>query len=119
MMTKTKKKPAEKTLREKLLALGQPKKIEVDLPFDIYARPCRGADREIMKKLFVEDKDSPDSWERLMVIGVCDAEGNRVFTEADIPDLENFPLFTKVAIGHAVMDANGLSAESVEDAKGN
>lgn len=53
-----------------------------------------------------------------VVLMVCDDKGDPVFTESDIPELrKSTPLATVKAINEAALQAIGVSAEKVEQAK--
>lgn len=55
----------------------------------------------------------------LVTQGVCDADANAVFTQEDVEALQHEEAATIDELSKAVMDANGMSAKSVDAATKN
>jgi len=55
----------------------------------------------------------------LIAVGVCDEDGKRIFTEADIDSLLALPLEVTLPVGQALAKHLGITVARVEDAKKN
>lgn len=53
----------------------------------------------------------------VVILGACDAEGNRLFTDKDAQALAGLPAAEVGAIAKAILDHNGLTGASQDEAK--
>ena len=54
---------------------------------------------------------------RLVILGTCDADGKRLFTDNDAEALGGLPATALSKIANAVLSHNGLTSEAAEDSK--
>ena len=62
-----------------------------------------------------QGKNTKDLMPKLIVMCVCDEEGNQLFSDADIPALHKKSADTIMKIFNAIMDANFKDSKDVED----
>lgn len=55
----------------------------------------------------------------LLVVGLCDSDGKRLFTDADFPELLQLPNGTFQSLVSAVVQVNGIDEISVERSEKN
>ena len=53
----------------------------------------------------------------VVILGACDADGNRLFTAKDKPALCKLPASIVGKIANAILEHNGLTAKAQEEAK--
>ena len=94
---------------------------KIDVPAwggSIFVRPFTGGERGLIEQESM-DKD-PAKVEtfraRLVVRAICDEKGKRLFTDADIPALQEKAASAIDLVAKAVIKLNGMGADEVEAA---
>jgi len=62
-----------------------------------------------------QGKDRKNIFSRLIVMCVCDENGNKLFTEADMDALNNKSASAVIELFTAISEINSVSQEDVED----
>lgn len=79
---------------------------------DIYVRLLTPVDRRAMAKFVGKDLDSK-SIAANIIYGVCDEDGNRIFTEADYERIDKLPETKIAAMFRAVLEANKIDEKGI------
>jgi hypothetical protein len=85
-----------------------------------YVRAMTGAERAAYES-YVQGagKGANETRERLVALGVCDAEGNRVFRDSDVAVLQQKSAAALDRLLDVILDVNGLSASAAEEEEKN
>lgn len=102
--------------REKLLFFRLPV-LEVAIPEleDIaFIRSMDCNDRDFVSSYVAANREStlPDFREMTLVRALCDAEGTRLFSDADVPELKKMPAFIIDKLYKVASDYNSLGEEA-------
>lgn len=84
----------------------------------IYVRTISSGER-IKWEAIRNDENGKDLNELAVIMGVCDEQGVRLFTEADLDAVKKLPMALVNGMALAVLKANSMYAEDVELAEGN
>lgn len=68
-------------------------------------------------RLFKKLDDSCPHNVAVIVVGICDKDGNRLFTDDDKAALGKLPATVATRIANAILEHNGLGAQAPEEAK--
>lgn len=108
--------------REDILGIVDLKPQEVDVPewgAKVFIRPMMATERAEWEGFVHADREKTgpvkEAQERLAVLCLCDADGNRLFTDADIPALSKKNATALERIGIAAMRLNKLTPRDIRD----
>lgn len=105
-------------LRETILAADDRKPVKLPVPewgCDIFLKPLNGHERSRI----VRAASSNDStlYGLAVVLSACDEQGNKLFTEQDIPALNEKSGAVLDRVATVIVKANGLHPGAEDDAK--
>jgi hypothetical protein len=106
--------------KDDFLAISYVKTEEVPLPevtSSIFVRTMSGAEREKFEEACT--KDLPNIRARLIVATACDAQGERIFSEAHLAAVTSKPAVMLIRIFDAAAKLNGLSKADVDELEKN
>lgn len=87
----------------------------------VFIRPMNALERAEWEGYVFSSSDTPkakvidQARERLAVLSICDAQGKRLFTDADIPELGKKNAIALERIGQAAMRLNKLTPKDIRD----
>lgn len=93
-------------------------KFKDDVYPPVYVRSITSAER-LKWEGIRDDENGKDLNERAVIMGVCDDQGNPLFTDADIEAIKELPMALVNGMALAVLKFNSMYAEDVELAEGN
>jgi hypothetical protein len=103
--------------RSQILATSKPKVTSIDIPEwggTFYLRPMSGLNRERLETAYMAKKANSI---RAMTVAfcLCDAEGNYVFTESDVDQLNETPASVLLSIFEKAEGVSAIDAKAIED----
>ena len=111
------------SLRDKILAANDHTVTPLDVPEwgeTVYLRSWTGAERNRITRLWQKGEHHMDeAYSLILTSSLCDAEGKRLFKEADGGALMDKKSAVLEKIVFASLHANGVNAEAVDAAKKN
>lgn len=104
---------------QEILARTRPQVVEVEaLGGTIHVKKLSA--REAMTLQVEDQSDATPEWmAKAVALAVVAADGSPLFTEADVERLPDLPFSDLQEMLAAVLDANGIGREAVEEAPGN
>lgn len=96
-----------------------PKEFEIKGYGKVYVRSISSGERLRLTELYDEGTKETKVPEKTVILGICDANGQPLFSEADIPKIEALPLDFVQGMALAVVQANAITLENVKLAEGN
>ena len=66
-----------------------------------------------------KNEDKTDFCARILIGGLCDQEGNPVFTDADVDGVKALPLALAERLALEILKANGIGTDGRDEAKKN
>lgn len=107
------------SLRDKIFAGNLlPKKEVIVRGCKVFVRAMTLAEHQGLAQLS-RNKDDADIRADIVMLATVDETGERVFTEADRPQIENLDLKSVNAIVEAFWSVNGVTKEAIEEAEKN
>ena len=108
-------------MRDVLLSV-RPKLRALDVPEwgRVWVRQWSGQERAEFRKAYqAEDKESSRLDAVMLVMSVCDEQGNRVFDMSDVDRILCLPASILDSVNSEILTVNGLGPDNVEHAKKN
>lgn len=111
---------AEFFSRESLLNFkAAPKEFEIKGYGKIYVRSISSGERLRLTELYDEGNKDPKVSEKTVILGICGTDGQPLFSETDLPQIEALPSDFVQGMALAVVQANAITPEDVKLAEGN
>lgn len=106
--------------REALLNFtAKPKEFEIKGYGSVFVRSICSGERIKLSELYEEGTKQNDVPEKTVILGICDEEGQPLFTESDMAAVKALPSDLVQAMSLAVVRGNGMQVEDVKLAEGN
>lgn len=111
--------------REQILNADDLQLQELDVPEwggSVFIRTLSGAERDMFEADFLKHKDegmAPNARAKFAVLVLCDAEGTRLFQDADAAQLGQKSGAALSRIFTAAMEANYMTEEDIEELEKN
>lgn len=107
--------------RESLLSFtAPPKEFEIVGYGSVFVRRIPSGERLRLTELYdANKKDIPDVPEKTVILGICNRDGQPLFTESDMGAIKALPDELVQGMALAVVKGNGMDPENVKIAEGN